>query len=178
VAQLASEHPIEFALPEELPLIRADAAQLERVFSNLVENAIKFSPPGSPVRISGAATRSLVTVRVTDQGRGISKQERSHVFEPFFRGRGARGAGSGLGLAISRGFVEANGGRIVLQTGAGRGTSFAVSFPVVRQPVQEPSPPAPGVPSGDGSGIPPGQADGTPSREAPGIPPGEAEALR
>jgi two-component system sensor histidine kinase KdpD len=91
---------------------------------------------------------------VTDQGRGIGKQERAHVFEPFFRGRGALGAGSGLGLAISRGFVEANGGRIVLQTGSGRGTSFAVSFPVAAQPIAEPS-----------------------SRVSSG-PPGEAEALR
>ena len=163
VAQVASAHPIEFALPDSLPLVRADAAQLERVFSNLIENAIKFSPPASPVRISGAASPSLVTVRVTDQGRGIGKSERAHVFEPFFRGRGAPGAGSGLGLAISRGFVEANGGRIVLQTGAGRGTSFAVSFPVAPQPVSQSSAPMPVVP------VPEAQ---------PGAPPGDAEALR
>jgi two-component system sensor histidine kinase KdpD len=56
------------------------------------------------------------------------------VFDPFFRGRGQAGAGSGLGLAICRGFVEANGGRIVLQTGPDTGTSFTVSFPVARQP--------------------------------------------
>jgi two-component system sensor histidine kinase KdpD len=152
-AQLATDHPIEFALPEGLPLVRADAAQLERVFSNLIENAVKFSPPGSPVRITGGVTLSLVTVRVTDQGRGIVKQDRAHVFEPFFQGHGARGGGSGLGLAISRGFVEANGGRIVLQTGSGRGTSFAVSFPVVRQPVPESSPPAPGGPSGEAEAL-------------------------
>jgi two-component system, OmpR family, sensor histidine kinase KdpD len=137
-AQLRTAHPIEFALPPDLPLVRADAAQLERVFSNLIGNAVKFSPPGSPVRITGAATSGTVTVRVTDQGRGIPKSERTHVFEPFFRGRGEVGAGSGLGLAISRGFVEANGGRIVLQTGSGRGTSFAVSFPAVRQPAAAP----------------------------------------
>jgi two-component system sensor histidine kinase KdpD len=141
--QLGTDHPIEFALPNDLPLIRADAAQLERVFSNLIENAVKFSPPGSPVKITGSANQALVTVRVTDQGRGIGKQERTRVFEPFFRGRGALGAGSGLGLAISRGFVEANGGRIVLQTGTGRGTSFAVSFPVGRQPASEPPPTPP-----------------------------------
>jgi two-component system sensor histidine kinase KdpD len=153
VSQLATDHPIEFALPEDLPLVRADAAQLERVFSNLIENAIKFSPPGAAVRISGAASPSLVTVRVTDQGRGIGKQERMHVFEPFFRGRGALGAGSGLGLAISRGFVEANGGRIVLQTGSGRGTSFAVSFPVARQPAQQPSAPASRVDPGEAEAL-------------------------
>ena len=137
-AQLHTDHPIEFALPPDLPLIRADAAQLERVFSNLIGNAVKFSPSASPVRITGGATSGTVTVRVTDQGRGIPQSERARVFEPFFRGRGEAGPGSGLGLAISRGFVEANGGRIVLQTGSGRGTSFAVSFPLVRQPAAAP----------------------------------------
>jgi two-component system sensor histidine kinase KdpD len=133
-AHVRTEHSIEFALPADLPLVRADAAQLERVFSNLIENAVKFSPPQSPVRISAGVGSGRVTVRVTDHGRGIPSQHRSRVFEPFFRGRGDAGTGSGLGLAICRGFVEANGGQIVLQTGANRGTSFIVSFPLTRQP--------------------------------------------
>jgi two-component system sensor histidine kinase KdpD len=133
-AHLRTEHPIEFALPADLPLVRADAAQLERVFSNQIENAVKFSPPGSPVRISAGSGSGRVTVRVIDQGRGIPSQHRSHVFEPFFRVRGDAGTGSGLGLAICRGFVEANGGQIVLQSDLDRGTSFAISFPVVPQP--------------------------------------------
>ncbi len=138
-AHAASEHPIEFALPPDLPLVRADAAQLERVFSNLIENAIKFSPPGTPVRITGGASAGRVAVRVADRGSGIPRRYRSQVFEPFFRGRGAvpgevAAGGSGLGLAICRGFVEANGGRIVLQTGRDTGTIFTVSFPVVSQP--------------------------------------------
>jgi two-component system sensor histidine kinase KdpD len=137
-AHLPATHPIEFALAVDLPLVRADPAQLERVFSNLLENAVKFSPDGAPVRVSGGAASGRVTVRVTDQGRGIPSQHRARVFEPFFRGRGDSGTGSGLGLAICRGFVEANGGRILLQTGVDRGTSFAVSFPVAKQP-----PPAP-----------------------------------
>lgn len=133
-AQIRSDHPIEFALPPDLPLVHADPAQLERVFSNLIENAIKFSPSGTPVRVTSGVGSGTVTVRITDQGRGIPSQHRARVFEPFFRGREDGGGGSGLGLAICRGFVEANGGRIVLQSGAGRGTSFAVSFPVARQP--------------------------------------------
>jgi two-component system sensor histidine kinase KdpD len=133
-AQLAGESALVFGLPPDLPLVRADAAQLERVFSNLIENAIKFSPSGAPVRITGGSAGGRVTVRVIDTGRGIPTQHRAHVFEPFFRGRGGAAPGSGLGLAICRGFVEANGGRITLQTGAGQGTSFAVSFPVPRQP--------------------------------------------
>jgi two-component system, OmpR family, sensor histidine kinase KdpD len=133
-AHLRTDQAIEFALPADLPLVRADAAQLERVFSNLIENAVKFSPPGSPVRISAGVGSGRVTVRVTDHGRGIPSQHRSRMFEPFFRGRGESGSGSGLGLAICRGFVEANGGQIILQAGGDRGTSFAVSFPVVAQP--------------------------------------------
>jgi two-component system sensor histidine kinase KdpD len=132
-AQLRGDHPLEFAVPGDLPLVRADAAQLERVFSNLLENAVKFSPPGTPVRITGGMGAGRVTIRVIDQGRGIPAQSRTRVFEPFFRGRGD-GSGSGLGLAICRGFVEANGGQIVLQSGTERGTSFAVSFPAPRQP--------------------------------------------
>jgi two-component system sensor histidine kinase KdpD len=117
-----------------LPLVRADPAQLERVFSNLIENAIKFSPPDVPIRITAGLGAGRVVVRVIDQGRGIPQQHRTRVFEPFFRGRDDGGSGSGLGLAIARGFVEANGGQIVLQSGTGQGTSFAVSFPVVPQP--------------------------------------------
>ncbi|HUJ35303.1 MAG TPA: ATP-binding protein [Solirubrobacteraceae bacterium] len=128
------DHAIEFQLPGDLPLVRADAAQLERVFSNLIENAVKFSPAGAPVRISGGASAGRVAVRVADRGSGIPRRYRSQVFEPFFRGRGEAGAGSGLGLAICRGFVEANGGRIILQSGRDTGTSFTVSFPVAQQP--------------------------------------------
>lgn len=133
-AGVRTGHPIELVLPAGLPLVRADAAQLERVFGNLIENAVKFSPPRAPVRISAGVGSGRVTVRVMDTGRGIPSRHRAHVFEPFFSGRGDRGAGSGLGLAICRGFAEANGGRIVLQSGGDRGTSFAVSFPVPQQP--------------------------------------------
>jgi two-component system sensor histidine kinase KdpD len=139
-AHTSGSHPIEFQLPAELPLVRADAAQLERVFSNLIENAVKFSPAGEPVRITGGASAGRVAVRVADRGSGIPRRYRSQVFEPFFRARDATGSGdaggggSGLGLAICRGFVEANGGRIVLQTGRDTGTIFTVSFPVAAQP--------------------------------------------
>jgi two-component system sensor histidine kinase KdpD len=129
-----SSHPIEFSLPPDLPLVRADATQLERVFSNLIENAIKFSPKDLPVEIRGGAGPAWVTVRFIDRGRGIPLDQRGRIFEPFFRGRGTGAGGSGLGLAICQGFVEANGGRITVQSDLGHGTSFAVSFPAVPQP--------------------------------------------
>jgi two-component system, OmpR family, sensor histidine kinase KdpD len=127
------DHPIEFDLPPDLPLVQADAAQLERVFSNLIENAIRFSPPDQPVRISGGSGAGRVIVRVTDQGKGIPTARQAEVFEPFVGGRDGH-TGSGLGLAISRGLVEANGGTIRLQSTPGLGTSFAVSFPLLAQP--------------------------------------------
>jgi two-component system sensor histidine kinase KdpD len=134
-AQLEDGQQVQFSLPPELPLIRADAAQLERVFANLIENAAKFSPPGAPIEIAASAGAGRVIVRVTDHGPGIPKRLRTRVFEPFFRGGEAGAAGSGLGLAICRGFVEANGGRIALQSGRSSGTSFVVSFPLAPHPV-------------------------------------------
>lgn len=125
------EHPIEIDLPPDLPLVKADASQLERVFSNLLENAIRFSPEDEPVRISGGTGGGRVIVRVTDKGKGIPASRQAEIFEPFVGGRDGH-AGSGLGLAICRGLVEANGGTIRLQTT--QGTSFALSFPLTPQP--------------------------------------------
>jgi two-component system sensor histidine kinase KdpD len=122
------EHPIDIRLPMELPLVRVDPVQVERVFFNLIDNAVKFSPPRTSVTVSGGSSTAGVTVRVGDRGPGIPANARRDVFEPFFRGRGQK-SGSGLGLAISRGFVEANGGRISVSTRKGEGTAFAVTFP-------------------------------------------------
>lgn len=137
-APLADQRRIEFTMPPDLPLVRADPVQLERVFSNLIDNALKFSPPDAPIEIGGGFGPRWVTVRVTDRGVGVPKAQRGRIFEPFYRAPGQRQGGSGLGLAICRGFVEANGGRIALQAAPGRGASFAVSFPYVRQPAPVP----------------------------------------
>jgi two-component system sensor histidine kinase KdpD len=142
--RFSGRHPIEFSLPPDLPLVRADATQLDRVFSNLIENAVKFSPENVPVEVRGGAGPAWVTVRFIDHGRGIPLDHRGRIFEPFFRGRGTGTGGSGLGLAICRGFVDANGGRISVQSDVGHGTSFAVSFPRVPQPAgQHDSAPVP-----------------------------------
>jgi two-component system sensor histidine kinase KdpD len=135
--------PVSIELPAELPLVRADASQMERVFLNLLNNAARFSPPGRPVRVTGGAGSKHVTVRVTDEGPGVPLGQADAVFEPFYRGRRSAtsagghdyGAGAGLGLAICRGFVEANGGRLLLQRPVnGHGASFAVSLPAARPP--------------------------------------------
>ena len=126
------DHPIEVDLPEEVLLVRADSVQLERVFFNLLENAVKHSrTEGKPVRLSAGVGGGRVHVTVTDRGRGIPLSRRKQVFEPFFRGRGSEG--SGLGLTICRGFTEANGGEVRIQDVPDGGTSFAVSFPLMPQ---------------------------------------------
>jgi two-component system sensor histidine kinase KdpD len=133
-AHLHSRHPIEFTLPDDLPLVRADAAQLERVFVNLLDNAIRFSPADVPVEVHATAAAGHVTVRVLDHGTGVRASDRPHIFEAFFRGEDGQRRGSGLGLAICRGFVEANGGEIALAGDRRRGTSFQVTFPAASAP--------------------------------------------
>ena len=114
--------------PQTPPLI-ADAAQLERVFANLIENALRYSGD-QPVRVSVRQVGSRVVVRVTDRGPGIPDSEQDRIFEPFYRGAdGKSSPGSGLGLAIAKGFVEANGGTITVESLPGQGTSLVVSFP-------------------------------------------------
>jgi two-component system sensor histidine kinase KdpD len=124
---------LKIDVPADLPLVRADAAQLERVFTNLIDNAAKFSPSDKPVEVRGICANGRVTIRVVDHGRGVPASEHGQIFKPFVRGRDAQ-PGSGLGLAICRGFVEANGGRIALQSRGRGGSAFAVSFPAVAQP--------------------------------------------
>jgi two-component system, OmpR family, sensor histidine kinase KdpD len=127
-----SHHRIQIELEGELPLVRADASQLERVFSNLIENALRYSPSDRPVRISGGVGAGKVVVRVIDRGPGVPVAQRDAIFKPFNTGDEREGAG--LGLAICKGFIEANGGELRLQADSPDGTAFAVSFPLVEQP--------------------------------------------
>ena len=126
--------PVEVALDRDLPLVQADAAQLERVLANLIENAQRFSG-GHPVKLSASATGEGLTIRVLDRGPGIPAEMLPHVFEPFRRGVGdGEHRGSGLGLAIVKGFVEANGGRVWAESPSRQGTVFVVQLPLSPQP--------------------------------------------
>ncbi len=113
----------------DLPMVDADAAQLERAFANLIENAVRHGG-GRPVLVKSRRVGDKIIVRVVDQGPGIPQSEWQRIFEPFQHGgsSGAQG-GAGLGLAIARGFVEANGGEIAVDSVPGQGSSFVVSFP-------------------------------------------------
>lgn len=130
----ASDGGFETHIEPDLPLIEADATQIERALANILENALRHGD-GSPVSVNVRSTGPLIGIRVTDQGPGIPRQELDRVFEPF-HGTGEH-AGTGLGLAIARGFVEANGGRIRADSLPGQGTSFTVQLPIPPQPPVE-----------------------------------------
>ncbi len=126
-------------LDPDLPLVRADAAQLERALANVLENSSRFAGEG-PVTIRGRAADRFVILRVSDRGPGIAGDELERIFEPFHRSRERDGeGGSGLGLAIARGFLEANGGRIRAESLPGQGTSFVIQVPI---PAEVPASPA------------------------------------
>src|SRR4051812_44582084 len=125
------EGEFKVAVDGDLPPVRADAAQLERAFANLLENAHRHSG-GHAVSVRARDVGGRILVRVVDRGPGIPKAQQERVFEPFYRsGTDATGhRGSGLGLAIVRGFVEANGGRVWVESLPDQATSFVVELPV------------------------------------------------
>jgi two-component system sensor histidine kinase KdpD len=118
----------------ETPIVEVDGGQLQRAIANLVENALKFSSSDLPVHVRITATRKEAIVRVVDRGPGLARDELERVFDPFHRDERDRRAGAGLGLAITRGFVEANGGRVWAESRPGQGATFAVALPVVSMP--------------------------------------------
>ena len=120
----------------ESPLVNVDAAQVQRVLANLIENALRYSPADARVLIRITATRKEAIVRVVDQGPGLAETELERVFEPFYRRDGDARSGAGLGLAIARGFAEANGGRVWVESRPGQGATFALALPVVETPAE------------------------------------------
>jgi two-component system sensor histidine kinase KdpD len=124
----ADPEALRLGLDPELPPLTADAVQLERAFANLFENAIRHGG-GRPVLVRSRSSGGRLVVRVVDQGPGIPEPERARIFEPFYRREGSN-HGFGLGLAIAKGFVEANGGEIAVESVPGQGSTFVVSFPL------------------------------------------------
>ncbi len=136
---------IRLVIDQGVPDVLVDAAQLERAFANLLENARRYGGDRGPVSVHARHVGGRVVVSVVDQGPGIPSRERERVFEPFYRAPGSDGAvarewtGSGLGLSIAKGFVEANGGTISVESLPGQGTSFVVSLAVAQPPAMVPA---------------------------------------
>lgn len=134
LARLAPElavHAVSVELPPDLPLVHGDPVLIEQVFANLLDNAAKYSPPGTPVRIRAWPDGDWLWVEVSDRGPGLPAGQEEAVFQKFRRFPGASGAGgAGLGLAIARGVVQAHGGTIAARNLPEGGAAFRFSLPL------------------------------------------------
>ena len=140
IDELGEPERVVVSARPDLPPAQVDAAQVQRALVNVLENAIRLSPPDEQVHVRVNATRKELLIRVTDRGPGVPEHEYERVFEPFHRVAGQPDQrGAGLGLAIARGFAEANGGRLWLESREGQGASFVLALPVVELPVQVPA---------------------------------------
>jgi PAS domain S-box-containing protein len=124
---------LECRLPEPAPgPVDADAVRVQQVLSNLLGNAIKFTPPGGRVLLTAEPEGGMVRFLVSDTGPGISLEAQPHLFDRFFQAHGRDRQGLGLGLAIARGLVEAHGGTIQVHSQPGEGATFAFTLPMAR----------------------------------------------
>ncbi|MEP7341467.1 MAG: ATP-binding protein, partial [Acidobacteriota bacterium] len=134
-SELTAKHPIEVAIETELPSARVDATLLAEVLYSLIDNAAKYSPAGSPIKITARRDENeMILLAVEDEGRGVPEELRARVFDKFFRvsNDGANQPnGLGMGLAIARGIVEAHGGRIWIESGENNhGTRMKLLIPI------------------------------------------------
>ena len=118
-----------FECSTPLPKVRADRDRILQVFSNLIGNAVKFTPEGGRITIAVAPAEHGVRFTVTDTGRGIAADELPHVFDRFWQSKQTRRGGAGLGLAITKGIVEAHHGTITVSSTPGVGTAFTFTLP-------------------------------------------------
>jgi signal transduction histidine kinase len=127
----SSIHDIIVDFPENFPIINGDETRLEQVLSNLVSNAIKYSPNGGEIRIRGQILPAQVIICVSDQGPGVSPEDIPHIFDRFYRSSIAKRTtkGAGLGLYLARAVIEAHGGRIWVDTQPGKGARICFSIP-------------------------------------------------
>jgi two-component system sensor histidine kinase KdpD len=127
--QLAA-HPVTVAIPDGLSLVPVDIVEIDEVLSNLLENAAKYTPAGTPIRISARQTATAISVQVDDAGPGIPTPHLPHLFDRYYRVHAGPTGGTGLGLAISKGIVEAHGGHIAVESRPGQGTTFTFTLPL------------------------------------------------
>jgi two-component system sensor histidine kinase KdpD len=137
LVQPLNQHRLVVEVEPGLPMLWLDFVLIEHVLVNLLENAAKYSRPGTPIRVHAHRHDHEVVVGIADEGVGVPPADLERIFDKFYRvERGDRhGAGTGLGLSICRGIIEAHGGAISVRSPAnGKGTVFTVAFPVEKEP--------------------------------------------
>ncbi len=128
-----SGYPLTLDLNSNLPIVHVDPAQVEQALVQIIDNAAKYSPPGSPIRVAAHASGRTVILSVHDAGAGLTAEERRQVGGRFFRGprHAVTTSGSGLGLWIAKAFISANGGRVEVESdGVDRGTTVSIHLPM------------------------------------------------
>jgi two-component system, OmpR family, sensor histidine kinase KdpD len=133
---LLTDHPLETHLPDDLPLVPIDGILIEQVLVNLLENAAKYTPPGSPIDLSASSEGQEVIVEVADRGAGLPPGQEDLIFDKFYRVRPSTTGGVGLGLAICRAIVKAHGGRLWAVNRPGGGATFRFTLPLDGEPPQ------------------------------------------
>jgi two-component system sensor histidine kinase KdpD len=132
-------HKVLVRIPHDLPLVRFDSMLIERVLANLLENASKYTPPGTSITLSARVVDDRLTVSVSDDGPGLPKGREETVFQKFARGeRESATPGVGLGLPICRAIVEAHGGAITGRNRPEGGAVFTFTLPLGQPPLPEP----------------------------------------
>jgi two-component system sensor histidine kinase KdpD len=132
---MLKQHLMEVHMPRDLPLVRIDALLIERVLVNLLENASKYTPPGSRITLAAEVIADQLSVSVSDDGPGLTVGREEAVFQKFTRGeRESATPGVGLGLSICRAIVESHQGRIVATHRPGGGARFTFTLPLGHPP--------------------------------------------
>jgi signal transduction histidine kinase len=131
VGRVAEGKGISLMLGRADGTVLADPTRLRQVLLVLLDNALQNTPAGGSVQLAATRQGKDVAITVTDTGRGLSPEDRSRVFERFYRAQGSSPSGSGLGLAIAKGLVEVQHGRLTLESGDGGGLRAVVSMPGV-----------------------------------------------
>jgi len=130
--KLTKNNPVEVRLPDQLPAVMMDLELIKEVLRHLIENGVKYSPPGSPIFISSEVSHDRLITSVADRGPGIDDLERSMIFDKFYRGQSQRYRvqGTGMGLAIVKAIIQAHGGRIGVTSQLGQGSVFSFGLPL------------------------------------------------
>jgi len=123
------DHPLAIQIDAELPLVSIDFILIVQVLTNILTNAAKHTPAGTPITLSVERIDRGISMTVADEGQGVAREELPHLFETFYRGRKAATGGVGLGLSICKGIVEAHGGRIAAFVNRAGGLSMNVILP-------------------------------------------------
>lgn len=128
-----ASHNVELRIDEAVPRVRMDANRVEEVVAQLLDNAAKYAPSGTPIRITAEVLDGSIVTSIADRGPGIDGLDQGMIFERFYRGRGHRGVrGTGMGLAIAKAIVEAHGGTIGVTSQLGRGSVFHFTLPIAK----------------------------------------------